>query len=56
MRSKTQELKQEAEKSKAVAEENTKIPQGIGLILGRNMGLMLMAMVRKSNASIVQRL
>ena len=33
-------------------EVNTKMPLGIGLILGGNMGLMLMEMVRKSNASM----
>jgi len=37
-------------------EVKTKMPLGIGLILGANMGLILMAMVRKSNASIAQRL
>ena len=42
--------------SSSVARCNTKMPLGIGLILGGNMGLMLMAVVRKSNASIVQRL
>ena len=42
--------------SSSVARSKRKIPLGIGLILGANMGLMLMAMVRESNASIVQRL